>query len=163
MPKPPRLIVLLALCIGVLGVLGAYDALVADTHAIDLQAELEGGFTLPAPFSGLLLFGVAGYAFLLAGGHGAEVAPRWVWAVFGVLFIEAGLDEMVSIHEKLGNATGIDWMALYMPLFLVAGVLWVKVLRGLAGRPEQRLWLAGAASWVMAQMLEVYAYGGVPD
>jgi hypothetical protein len=162
-PKPPRSIVLLVGCIGLLAVGGAYDALIADTQLVDLQAELAQGFTLPALFSGLLLFGVAWFSFRLARGRGDDGVPRWVWGIFVLAFIEAGLDEMVGIHEALGNATGVDWMALYLPLFAIAGVLWLIVLRKLWGRPELLLWVGGAAAWVFAQMLEVYAYGGRPD
>jgi hypothetical protein len=162
-PEPPRAVRVLAGCIVVMGILGGYDALVADTHALDLQAELAQGFTLPAPFSGALLVGVAAFCVLLSAGPATGVVPRWVWGVFTVLFIEAAADEAASIHETLGNAAGIDWMVLYTPLFIIAGVLWLKVLRGLEGRPERVVWLSAAAAWVFAQMLEVYAYGGTEE
>ena len=162
-PKPPRLILLLAAGIGLLAVLGAYDAIVADTHAIDLQAELAQGFTLPPLFSGALLIGVSAFCVMLAIRGDSDVAPRWVWGLFSLLFLEAAADEGASIHEGLGTAAGIDWMVLYTPLFLIAGVLWLKVLRGLHARPERMIWLGAAAAWVFSQLLEVYAYGGVDD
>jgi hypothetical protein len=162
-PTPPRPIVLLMGGIVLFAILGAYDALIEDTHSIDLQAELAQGFTLPPLFSGLLLLGVSAYCVLLAMRADTDVAPRWVWGLFSLLFLEAALDEAASIHEGLGDAAGIDWMVLYVPLFLVAGVLWIKVLRGLEGRPERIVWLAAAAAWVVSQMLEAYAYGGVDD
>jgi hypothetical protein len=162
-PKAPTAIAVLAACIVVLGTLGAYDALVADTHAIDLQGELDQGFTLPAPFSGALLLGVAAFCLLLAAGPDTGVAPRWAWGAFSLLFVEAGIDEAASIHESLGDAAGIDWMVLYTPLIAVAGVLWFIVLRGLRDRPERVLWLGAAGAWVFSQMLEAYAYGGTED
>jgi hypothetical protein len=157
----PRSIRFLVGCIVLLAFLGAYDALVSDTAALDLQAEPKDGLALPAMFSGALLFGVARFAFALARGGSARprVAP-WAWAAFSLLFVEAGVDETLTIHERLGEATGIDWLVLYSPLFLLAGFLWVTVARALAGRPERRLWLAGAGAWVLAQTLELYAYGG---
>jgi hypothetical protein len=157
---PPPVILILFGCIGLLTIGGAYDALIRDTLVVDLQGELLDGFSVPPLFSGGLLLGVSAYSVLLATGPDAGVAPRWAWGVFSVLFLEAAADETATIHERLGEALNVEWLVLYTPLFLVAGALWVIVLRGLRDRPERALWLGGAACWVVAQMLEAYAYGG---
>ena len=122
-------------CIGLLALGGAYDALIADTHLVDLQAELEDGFYAARAVLGRPAARCRRFSVLLASGRGDAVAPRWIWGVFTVLFLEAATDETVAIHERLGNAAGIDWLVLYTPLFAVAGVLWLKVLRALEGRP----------------------------
>ncbi len=158
--RSPRPLFVLAACVGVLAVLGGYDALVSDFPAFDLQAELRDGLALPALFSGLLLLGAAIFAALLSRGPGRDVAPHGVWLVFPILFLVASVDEMATIHERLGEAAGIDWMVLYSPLVPIAGYLWFTVLRGLRADPLRPLWIAGAAAWGLSQALEAYAYGG---
>jgi hypothetical protein len=156
----PRSIRFLVGCVVLMTLFGAYDALVADTPALDLQAEPKDGLALPAMFSGALLLGVAWLSVELARRPDRAPAARWVWGLFSLLFLEAAVDETVTIHERLGESTGVDWLVLYSPLFAAAGILWVTVLRALEGSPERRLWLGGAGAWVLAQTLELYAYGG---
>ncbi len=159
----PTAVYVLGGCIAVLAVLGGVDAVVIDLKTFDLQNELSEGFNVPVLFSSGLLLATSVLAARLAVA-GEQTAGRvWVWALLALVFLEAAIDEAATIHEQLGDSVDVDWLVLYLPVFALAGYLWLTVLRGLAGRPERPLWLGGAVAWVAAQALELIAYGGTDE
>lgn len=162
MPVPPAVYALGA-AIAALAVLGAVDAAVVDLETFDLQNELVDGFNIPVLFSGGLLLAASVLAARLALAGEQTVGRVWLWALFALIFLEASIDEVATIHEELGESVDVDWVVLYLPLFALAGYLWLTVLRGLAGRPERLLWVGGAAAWVAAQGFELIAYGGTEE
>jgi hypothetical protein len=138
------------------GTLGAlYYAGVSLLAGFDLDRELVP----PAAFSALLLLTAGGVAFLLAD---ADRESGTSYRVIGALYLFMGLDEGLAVHEHLSLWTGIGWIKLYSPIFLLAGIAWVRVLRRLWNLvPARLLMIAGAAFWVVSQVLEkVEALGG---
>jgi hypothetical protein len=152
--KVPPLVWALAACVGALGILGAYNALVSEVPAFSLQEELRNGFNVPVLFAGVIL--------LLAAALGARIARaassnRRIWAGLAVLFTFMAFDETLLIHEDLQRAVDVEWQILYIPIFLFALTLWIAVLRACSGS-ERFLWIAGAAAWGSVQLLEAIGH-----
>ena len=159
----PALVLGIVAGIVVIGLLGAYDAVVTDVPQIDLQEELDDTFSIPTLYSGGLLLVLAGVTASVALDRHRDGRSPWVFVGLALIFLEASADELVEIHERIGNALPGDWEVLYIPVFVLAALLWLAVYRELAGRPEQTLWLAGAVAFVGALALEAYAQGGTGE
>jgi hypothetical protein len=112
--------------------------------------DLDGEGKPPAAFSALLL-GSAG----LAGFLNARDTGERAWALLGAFLLFMAVDEAITLHETLGDATGIGWIKLYLPVAAVGGLAWLAVLRRLWPVPLLRAgWLGGAAAWFVSQVLE---------
>jgi hypothetical protein len=136
----------------VLGITGILDA----AGAIDVPAlNLDGEYDVPSVFSAALL-SCAAVAALMYGAVRLDDGPRIRSAVFlAVLFVFLSADEFGQIHERLEDATGVDFQILYAPLVAVCGVAWVLTLRRMWPRIGPRLlFIGGAVAWVIAQALE---------
>ena len=117
--------------------------------------NLDGERNVPAVFSAALWTAVAGLALLVGR------ADRWRgWYAFAVVTLVVAADEFGEIHERLENKTGIDWQLLYLPVGILAAVLFVAIGR--------RLWRLGvgftpfafaAGAGVVSQLLEQVQYG----
>lgn len=111
--------------------------------------NMDGERSIPAVFSGALL--------LLGGLLAFFGAPRGVaYRLLGLGLIYAALDEVFALHELLQRTTGINWIKLYLPVFLAAAVVAILLVRSLrrdapAGVPPL---VGGALCWTAAQMLE---------
>jgi hypothetical protein len=77
-----------------------------------------------------------------------------------VVTLVVAADEFGEIHERLENKTGIDWQLLYLPVGILAAILFVAISR--------RLWRLGvglmlfafaAGAGVVSQLLEQVQYG----
>jgi hypothetical protein len=110
-----------------------------------------------------LLLVLAGVTASVALDRYRDGRSPWVFVGLALIFLEASADEMFEIHERIGNALPGDWEVLYIPVFVLTGLLWLAVYRELAGRPEQTLWLAAAVCFVGALALEAYAQGGTSE
>jgi hypothetical protein len=118
---------------------------------LDPDAE----FQFPAFYSAALLLG--------AGVLGVLLSRRGLgYLVLGLGLLYMAVDELVSIHEEMETATGVDWEVLYLPVFGLAAV----VLVGLFRRTRQLVpaavpWLAaGMSCWVVSQVLEFVEWDG---
>ena len=155
--RPPPLVAALLAGIVVLGIFGALDALVVDLKPFDLQDELAQGLRFPVLFSGGLCLLAAGAALRMSQGHG-----RLIWLPLSLLFVAAGADELVTIHEHLGDQVSVDWEILYLPVFAILGVLWIAAFLQL-DTAARMLWVGGAGGWALALLLEAVAYGGTAE
>lgn len=137
---------------GAVTVLGLVGGLVAWRPEWGLeQFDLDGERNVPATFSALLLLTGAALAVRLP----ATGVPRSVSLAFGCLLAFAALDEAFELHEKLETRLGVDWQLLYVPVFVLAIVLWCWLVYALRGRRASiALLLAASACWVAAQLLE---------
>lgn len=71
---------------------------------------------------------------------------------FALVMGRMGLDEVLSFHERLEAALGVDWQILYIPVVALAAICWTLVLTRL--RPFGRLvLLVGAGAWFASQVL----------
>ena len=72
-----------------------------------------------------------------------------------------GYDEAFEFHEELESRLEADWQMLYLPVALAFGAVWLAMLiRKLPAGLSRGLWVAGAASWFVAQTLEQIQWDG---
>ena len=117
--------------------------------------DLNGEQTLPAAFSGALLFVAAALALLLQEFWPLDAHGRRWWLVLGLVFAALGVDEIGALHEKIQEATGIHPGQLVLaPLVIVAGLAWLVALRRMPSAASRNLWLGGAALWVLSQAVD---------
>lgn len=102
----------------------------------------------------MLMFGSLA-AMVVAFIHGPRVgtgrSPRAAWSIIAVLLLLMGLDEIASVHERLGRIADAAlpdhgftyaWLAVGIPLALIVTVAAVFITRGIGGVPR-RLILVG--------------------
>jgi hypothetical protein len=147
-----RLAVALGACIAALGVLG-----VAELHwpGTFLGFNLDNEFNVPATFSAALDLGAAVGAEALRRRTGRNVLLGLV-----ILFAFMAGDEFGGLHEHLESWTGIDWMKLYTPIFLFAGVAWIFVMRAFRDHRFRLCLFGGAVCWAVAQIFELLEWKG---
>ena len=114
------------------------------------QLDLDAEGRVFALLSGLILLAAGALVALAVVRH---VAARHL-ALLGLLLVFMGLDEMVTIHEHLEKATGIDWILLYLPLMALGGLAALDLVRRAADREVTALFLTGGACWAIAIVLE---------
>ncbi len=151
----PPLVWVLGTCVVLLALLGAYDALISEASAFDLQKELRNGVNFPVLFSGLTLLLAAALCARLAA---RDVSTRWAWVGLALLFAFMAVDEVFLIHEDLQELADLKWQILYFPLFVVGAFAWVTALRAFESLAERVLWIGGAAAWVIAQLFGTAAH-----
>lgn len=153
--------------IAALGALGALEAVHAPIGGNGLLPrgafapfDLDAETNLPSAFSASILAAAAALAFLL-GAVRPGGARSWPWWGIGVLYAFMGADEWMQIHERLQDTTGVPWLELYIPLFVIGGSAWLVLIRRVAPYPPARLLLiAGAAAWIVAQANEKVQWHG---
>ena len=154
---PRRVALAAAAATSVLVVVAALEWLGAPLEPFDLDDEL----TVPAFYSALVLLAAATLAFAFWSLE--RRAGRSALAPLGlaVLFAFMAVDEVGAIHERLDDWFGLeDWIVGYLPLAALGGIAWLALLRRFRGG-ARRLWIAGAAAWVVATLLEVPTQEGV--
>ena len=122
-----------------------------------LHLDREGG--VPAFVSASLLVLAGVLSVLACFGRPPRVAPAAVGAGLAVLFGFMAVDEWAHLHERLQGAGGLDWPIVYLPVMLVAGAMWLFMLRQLPRGPAAVSWCAGAGAWATATFLEQFLYG----
>ena len=147
-----RIAVLLGACIVALGVLG-----VAELHWPDklIGFNLDNEYNVPAIFSAALDLGAAVGAEALRRRTGRNILLGLV-----ILFAFMTADEFGGLHEHLESLTGIDWMKLYAPVFVFAGVAWIFVMRAFTDTRFRLCMIGGAACWTIAQVFELLEWKG---
>ncbi len=139
------------------GWFGSVHLLGAHLHGWNLDGEMN----LPTAFSGLLLAAACGCGLIVATESASVgLAPHRLVPV-AVLIGSMSLDEVWQLHERLQTWTGINWEALYVPVFAVAGVLGLSLLPrlrrcGAAGL----LFVLGGIAWGIAQVIEYFQWDG---
>lgn len=146
-----RVAAVLAAGIGATTILGALEYDGAPLALFDLDGEGKP----PALLAGFLT-GSAGVVALLV--H--RVLRRRSWLVLGGVLVFMALDELLTVHEQLQSAVGVEWQVLYLPIFAAVLVVGLLVLRDLRAEVPYagRLMFLGAASWALAQVCEQLEY-----
>lgn len=133
-------------CPAVLDACHARDA--APIGILDLNNEQ----TLAATFQAGLLYAGGALALLTSTlrATGADM-KRW-WAILGVVMVVLGCDQMLAIHSRFADSTGVFGQVILLP-FAIAGVLaWLKIVRAMwNNRLARTLFIAGACFWVFSQ------------
>lgn len=100
---------------------------------------------------------IIGLLFLVSGAQQlaiAAIAPawRWVWAVFGVLLLVAGV---ISLIEPENTFAGVADILGF--LFLVVGLLWT--IQAFVERPYNDLWWIGLIAGILMIVLAFWTAG----
>ncbi len=146
------------LSIAVLGIIGALHA----AGLVHLKMfNLDREWTIPAFYSSALLFAASALALLLSQVDGYNTGnPVW-WRFMGLFFAVMGLDEILSLHERLEKLTGIDWQVLYIPVVLIGGIGGLVTLKRLWQlRVGYLVYAGGAAAWFISQVFEKIEWSG---
>jgi hypothetical protein len=158
-PAATTVAILLATTIAVLGVLGAVHDASGQLAAFDLDAEVPLHGLIPEPnnvpvvLSSLLLLLAGGLALIMARTRDA------VWLGMAAIFIYMGADELLVLHERVGDWAGVPWLIPYAPLIVAIGAVWLTGLaRVWESQAQMALWVGGAAAWVCAQGFEALWY-----
>lgn len=146
-----------ALLLGALFVAVAFGARVAAVHptgVLDLDAE----FSIPSFASASVLLAAALATRLLAR-RSTNSRPALGLAI---LFAVMSGDELLSLHERLETASGVDWQILYAPVVLLGALAWLAHLRHWLPRSRTVavLLVLGAAAWGGSQVLEAVEWDG---
>lgn len=138
------------------GGLGVLTVVGLGSRPIDLNAEL----TLPAYFSAGLLAGAAVMAILAGASSEGATVPRLVWVGWALLLSFMAGDELAAVHERLQYRLDLPGQVVLAPLILLAGGLFVAILRGIrTHRRARTLMVAGGALWVLSQMIDlIYSF-----
>jgi len=119
--------------------------------------DLNGERNFTAGLSAALLAAAGVLAWLWGRSDGRQ-RPVAATALGG-LFLFMAADEFGELHERAERLSGIDWQVLYLPVMVAGALVWLLALRRLWPLLAPRvLWLAGAAGWLVAQVLELNQY-----
>lgn len=158
--RPSIVIAALIMAFAVGHVAGALFAPLLRPFYLDLE------YNLPAFFSAALL-AVSAVACWRArstltappGGAVTGGAVTGLTLLFGLM----AFDEVIGVHERLEDLTGIDWQVLYAPLIAAGGLGWFLIAAFLMRNRAVaaiRLWVGGAFAWAAAQTLEMLQWDG---
>jgi hypothetical protein len=126
-----------------------------------LPVGLNGEGTLPAVFSALLLLAAGWLSFRASAVLGSRSDRFGPLVVLGALFTFMGLDEVLTIHERLEEVVDLAWWKFYAPLVLVGAIGAVLMLRRIWSHHLVRAaLLGGGGCWFVAQLIETQQYDG---
>ena len=149
---PVKLAIGAAVAVFILGVMGSVSHSVDYIRVFDVNKEQN----YASVFSGLALWAAALMAVF--NGLARQESPharRWWLALAGV-FLYLGLDEMTALHEELQHVTGIWGQSFLMPVVIVGVAAWYMTIKEVrTNRLALLLWVAGAASWVISQGIDL--------
>lgn len=107
-------------------------------------------YNVPTLYSSALSAFAAVVAATLGRAEGVHLVR---WFIFTGVLAHMAIDELLQIHERLERLSGVSWQTLYIPMFVLAAVVWWRVMRQL--EPKARvLLMLGAAMWAVSQSLE---------
>jgi hypothetical protein len=154
----------LAWCIAVLAVLSLATVFIwyglGHPRALGFvwMFDVGGEQNVPALFSTMLMFVIAGIAFVLAWAERANgLRDAWGWFGIGVIFVFLGIDETAMLHEKLAaplrenlGVGGLLFFAWILPYGIAVGLLVVGYFRFVMRLPGRctRLVIASAAVYL---------------
>ena len=147
-------------------VIAAFAALdLVYRHALDSLIAFELEDSDPAvrnSFSAVVI------AFLLIAAGALAFAIQWLkpapgvawWRLAGVVLIFFGIEEFLGFHTWIQRHEDVSWNIAYLPFLAVATVVWVEVIRSMAGHRLARATFAvGVAGWLAAGLFDAARTG----
>jgi hypothetical protein len=118
---------------------------------------LDGEHNFPSTFSAALLVCAAVMAVLVAREYRPQTKLRRVFLGLAGLFAFMTLDEFEYFHEHINDHFDFPWQVAYAPILVAAAYLWITAWREMRARTDAAgLWIAAAAAWAAAQVLDLY-------
>jgi hypothetical protein len=146
-----RLAIGIAAMIALLGALGTVVIAGWDSRTFDLNTER----TLPAYFSAALLLLAAAFTFVLARTARERGLSGLLLVGLAAFFAILGADEVAAVHERAQHRTGVKGQVFMLPLAAFAGLAMLHLIRRLREPLPRLLLVAGAATWGLAQVVDV--------
>jgi hypothetical protein len=141
-------------CAAVLDPCHARDA--EDVGILDLNNEQ----TIPATFQAALLLGTGALALVTGSLRATRAETRRWWSVLGVVFVILALDQIVAVHGRFGDTTGLPGQIILMPIAIAGMISWLKVLGDIwSNRLVRALFIAGAVFWCASQASDLFLDG----
>lgn len=86
--------------------------------------------------------------------------PRFASIALPAFLAFMAVDELLMLHERVGEYFGVAWQLAYTPVIMLGGIAWLSVV-GVWGvrSPETKILLFGAACWVASQVIEQVTWG----
>lgn len=118
--------------------------------------DLNNERTLADTFQGSLLFIAGGLAILASRLRVTRPdAKRW-WLLLGLVLIPLGAEQVLAIHSRFQDATGMPGQVILLPIAVFGVIAWLKVLPEVStNRLARTLFIAGAAAWAFSQFSDV--------
>ncbi len=149
---PVKLVIGAAVSVFVLGVMGSISHSVDYIRVFDVNKEQN----YASVFSGLALWGAALMAIFNGLVRQESMHARRWWLALAGVFLYLGLDEMTALHEELQHVTGIWGQAFLAPVVVVGVAAWYMAIKEMrTNQLALLLWVAGAASWVISQGIDL--------
>lgn len=121
--------------------------------------SFDADLGIPVLFSGGLA-AVAGVLLWVAGGApGGPAAERRAWRALAVALVLIGVEQALSLHERIDEGLGLSPAAGAAPLLALTALAIVLTLRAPRIR-ERRALLAGLGVWAAAGVLDALDHGG---
>jgi hypothetical protein len=137
-------------CPAVLDPCHARDA--SDVGILDLNNEQ----TLAAAFQASLLLLTGGLALLTSRLRATPVEMKGWWFTLGLVYIVLACDQVVAVHSRFGDSTGLPGQLILFPVAIAGLASWFKVLQALSiNRLARTLFVVGAAFWAMSQLSDL--------
>jgi hypothetical protein len=135
-------------------------AVLDDCHARDAEKigilDLNNEQTLAATFQASLLLIAGGLALVASRLRTTREAARRWFAALGLAMLCLTADQILAIHSRFQDSTGITGQMILFPIAIVAVVAWWKVLQEISGnRLARALFIAGAVAWAYSQASDV--------
>jgi hypothetical protein len=119
---------------------------------LDLNNEL----TLSDVFQGTLLATAGGLALVISKLSVTRAEARRWWRMLGLVMVPLGAEQVLAIHSRFQDATGLPGQVVLVPIAIVAALAWSKVLLDVwDNRLVRVLFIAGAAFWLQSQVSDV--------
>jgi hypothetical protein len=119
---------------------------------LDLNNEL----TVADVFQGTLLATAGGLALVISKLSVTRAEARRWWRLLGLVMVPLGAEQVLAIHSRFQDATGLPGQVVLVPIAIVAALAWSKVLLDVwDNRLVRVLFIAGAAFWLQSQVSDV--------
>jgi hypothetical protein len=122
--------------------------------------DINAKETLWATFQGSLLFTVGLLSILIGRLRATPPETKSLWLVLGAVLFVVGADEIIAVHNRFHDVTGVSGQALLIPIAIVGIVAWLRLLGATAKHDRtRRLLIVGAYFWFVSQAIEVLIQG----
>jgi hypothetical protein len=112
--------------------------------------------TLPATFQASLLLITGGLALVVSRLRATRIEMKCWWLTLGLVILVLASDQVLAVHSRFGDATGLPGQLILLPAAIAGIVAWFKVLQGIwANRLARSLFIAGALVWALSQASDV--------